>query len=287
MEPNQTSPETKRAARKCPAVLPSDARMTDDDWPGVVCMVGEGHRVALNEKANRYALQSRCDDDGRSLWLGTGGFFATATALRKAAARIGLECERVASGLPESPRDVLSEFREAAKAAADAWRATDTRRHDYGWTVQTVRHVEAYAMNPDAPPHRYDWLRLIVTPERQVMLQAAWMGSTWGAVVMADTPRQLAALLRRDVVPLLSSSPCDDDGAELWLQGLADGSILAMVERLPDDVRDLDLPDMPARPKPLWASGRPVGRSAASGRASAPRGASVPETSRKARRRKP
>ena len=287
MEPKQTTPETKRGARKCPAVLPSDARMTDDDWPGVVCMVGEGHRVALNTKATRYVLQSLCDDDGRVLWLNTGGLCASASAVRKAAARIGPEAERATVGLPDRPRDALAEFREAAQAAAYAWKARDTTGHDYAWSLATLHHVEAYQPNLDALPHRYDWLRLIVTPQNKWLLQSAWMGSTWNGVVIGDSRSQLAAHLRRKFVSLLPSSSLHHDVEELWLQGLADGSILALVERFQDDLGELDLPELPARPQPLWSSGRPVRRSARPGRATTTQRGQTPETSRKARRRKP
>ena len=282
------TPSLENTARAMPDVLPSDARMTDDDWPGVLCTLGESYRIALNHKCNRYALQSLHEMDGRVIWAST--LFASASALRKGAARFGVDASGV--DLPNKPQDALAEFREAAKAAADAWKATDTRGHAYAWTLDTLAHVDDYQpSNPDLSPHCWDWLRLILTPDRVLTLQASVYGSYWVPVVFAESPAKLAALLRRDLVPVLAGARemfvAVGEMGELWFDGLRSGRVAAMVANLPDDLADLDLPDMPERPQPLHASGRPVRRSAGAGRSSATRGGRRPKASRKARRRQP
>ena len=282
------TPSPKPARGEAAAVLPSDARMSDEHWPGVVCMLGQSHRVAVNHKCNRYALQSLHEHDGRVIWVST--LFASASALRKGAARFGVDASGV--DLPNKPADALAEFREAAQAAADAWKATDTRGHGYAWTLDTLHHVDSYQpANPDLFPHSWDWLRLIVTPDpdRVLTLQASAYGSQWLPVVFAESPAKLRALLRRDPVPVLQGASemfvALGDMGELWFDGLRSGRVAAMVAALPEDLADLDLPDMPERPKPLHASGRPVRRSAGAGRASATRAGRRPKASRKARRR--
>lgn len=264
MEPNQTTPEEiKGAARKCPAVLPSDARLSDNDWPGVVWMISDEMRVALNVKGNRYALQTCVESESGPIWV--GALYSTASSLLNALAKTAPERAREAVALPESPRDVLAEFREAAKAAADAWQALDTRRDDYAWVLRKLWQVEPFQpSNPDLAGQGFYWLRLIVTPDRQFMLQSSVYGSHWFAVVVADTPCQLAAVLRRDPVPVqFSAAQCFEAlewMAELWREALCNGRALSLLNGVSGDFDALDLPEMPERP-PISERRRPAHKS--------------------------
>lgn len=266
-----------------PELLAGGVRITDAEWPGVVATLDDHHRVAVNGKGSRYFLQTLCVADGKSLWAGT--MYGSRTSLLKAASKVSDHAPSALSGLPEKPRDCMAEFQAAAQARFDAFDLTDWRRSDYLWTLQTWHHVESYSFAGRS--HSYDWLRLVVTPGRHsLMLQIAFMGGEWSPLLWAETPAQLAALLRVDPVPMARGAAslvenCPDL-SEAWGRALAQGSVLAALHALPDHLDQLDLPELPERPA-LRSDGlkRSVRRSAASGRKGQGRDGQSPKASRR------
>lgn len=282
MERQTPSPETASGA--LPAVLPSDARLSDDDWPGVVVILSDDLRVSVNHKGNRYALQSRGWIEGKAAW--SGPMFASATRLRAGAAQRSMDLQGGAASIPEKPGDALAEFRAASKAAQDAWAARDHSRHSYAWVLRTFERVEPHPLGVEGLEHREEWLRVIVCPDDQaIMLQFSFHGAKWEPLLVADTPAQMAKLLRDWPVPVMWSAQraleyCDEY-AESWRALLAEGRLLGFIEGLPGEVEEMGLPDLPARPQPRHA---PVRATERAGRKGTPRAGRRPKAKRKARR---
>lgn len=268
--------------------LRGDARMSDPDWPGVLCTVGSDYRVAMNGKGNRYALQKRCIGPSAREVAWVGPMYATRSALLKAAAAVVEQGARADFGFPESPRDCMADFRASAKARADAFEATDWRRHDYRWSLWTWRQFGDYGFNGSLGGGKYDWLRLIVTPERKsLMLQFSYLHSDWAVLLEAETPAAMARALSRDPVRVASGAALAlenlDDFAEAWREVLFQGHVLAALQAVPDDLADLDLPDMPERPSTLRHPVRSARRVAPAGRA----GDGAARSGRAVRRKRP
>lgn len=261
MERQTPSPATASGA--LPAVLPADARLSDDEWPGVVVALSDDVRVAVNHKCNRYALQRRCWFEGKPAWAGP--MYASATRLRAAAAKISPEIERGAASIPEKPGDALAGFRACAKAASDAWAARDITGHGFAWVLASFYRDDPHPLDLPELCEVDEWLRVIVAPnDHAIMVQMSVYGSTWSPVVHAETPAQLAKLLDQSRVPVTRDAfealeRCDEY-AESWCDVLADGVLLGFIEGLPGEVEEMGLPDLPERPQPLHGPVRPSER---------------------------
>lgn len=285
MERQSPAPETASGA--LPAVLPADARLSDDEWPGVVVALSDDVRVAVNHKGNRYALQSRGWYEGKPAWAGP--MYASATRLRAAAAMISPEIERGAASIPEKPSDALAGFRVCAKAARDAWAARDITGHGFAWVLASFYRDDPHPLGLPEFARFEEWLRVIVAPnDHAIMVQMSVCGSTWSPVVFAETPAQLAKLLDQSRVPVTRDAfeafeHCDEY-AESWREILLDGVLLGFIEGLPGEVEEMGLPDLPERPQPLHG---PVRSSERAGRKLRERAGRRPKASHKARRAGP
>jgi len=128
------------------------ARMTDPDWPGVVCLVSDDVRLAVNAAGTRYALQRRrVTDDGFEVWPGVS--FAT---LCKLVAKHGPLIEGLAvacEGLPDDPAFVSPDLQESRSLLLAQFAATDWRREDYGRVASRDGNLRV-VVDPDATVYR-------------------------------------------------------------------------------------------------------------------------------------
>jgi len=107
--------------------LTASSRNSDPDFPGVLRIVSERHRVAVNPDGTRYQVQQRIDAPEGQVWVPRA--YASLSALLKAQASkvqgLALACK----GLPENPCEALPPKLRAERAAVlQAFQATDTRR---------------------------------------------------------------------------------------------------------------------------------------------------------------
>ena len=213
------------------ASLPLSARMGDADWPGVVCQLGSGWRLAVSSDGRRYVVQTLGQTDNGPMWFSAGG--RQPATLPKLLAKFGPIVEGLAEaceGLPENPADALPIFAARLRAQQDHLAATYWARDSYAGEVA-----------------RDGSLRLVVTPDRSAY-RLQWIakrdigtGADWATVCTADRLSEVWRFVRERVGSINGQGRVrvlrGDDVEPRWR---------AMVEGLPEFPDEVELPGLPA-----------------------------------------
>ena len=210
-----------------PVALDPSARMSDDDWPGVLLYVSEGQRIAVNAKGNRYSLQaSGAAPDGSRVWVGRS--FARLSSLVAAAA--SPEVAKAASGLPDDPAESRADLQAARSRLLAAFDATDWRRDEYPRAVWQHGNYRVI-VTPCGSLYRGQWRHFVETDQGRQQV-GPWL-NRWAA----KTKTELARLMAWNSIGF--------DGAD----GLvAPDVFLKALDHLPENVTQGEWPDMPQRP---------------------------------------
>lgn len=213
------------------APLPASARMSDPDWPGVVCDLGPGWRLSVSSDGRRYVVQMLGETDAGPRWFSAGG--RQPATLGKLVAKFGLMVEGLAEacdGLPENPADALPVFAARLKAQQDHLAATDWARDSYAGEVA-----------------RDGTLRLVVTPDRSAY-RLQWIatrdigtGADWQTVCTVDRLSEVWRFVHQRVGSIIGPGRFGvlrgDDVEPRWR---------AFVAGLPELPGDVELPGLPA-----------------------------------------
>lgn len=214
--------------------LPDAARMSADDWPGVLAGFGPDWRLSVNGSASSYTLQQRVETGGGPAWVPAGGRSpktAAAIAAKYGAAVPGLSV--FCAGLPVNPAEALPAFTASAGAAAADRLARDWRKDEYTGEVARDGSLRL-AVSPCRALYRVQW-----RPLAEVGTAADWQG-VFKAGALAEVRGWFA-----DAVGQIVGS-----GSAGVLRG---DDVLprfdAAFGHLPDDPADNDLPGLPWPPE--------------------------------------
>jgi len=114
-------------------VYHSLARMSDDDYSGLLAFVGDGVRVVVNPAGTRYAVQSRAEFEGETVWVGSSYATLSAMIAKQGARFLGLA--DACDGLPERPTGLLPDLYDQHAEIVRRFAANDWRRDDYGRVI--------------------------------------------------------------------------------------------------------------------------------------------------------
>ena len=223
------------------APLPLSARMSDADWPGVVCQLGPTGRLSVSSDGRRYVVQTLAQTDQGPLWLSAGG--RQPATLRKLLAKFGGQVEGLAEaceGLPDDPAEGQPVFAARLQAQAEHLAATDWARDSYAGEVA-----------------RDGSLRIVVTPDRSAY-RLQWIakrdigtGADWVTLRTASTLSEVWAFVREHVGSVIGP------GRSGVLRGDAvEPRWRALVAGLPDSPAQAHVPALPAPRSTLQAPAR-------------------------------
>jgi hypothetical protein len=158
--------------------LSAAARMSDPDFPGVVCVLPKGWRLVVNMDCTAYRLQSRGQTaDGCEVWFSPPGRAPATVA--KLLEKHGGQVEGLAaalSGLPADPARAVPEFQARRALLLGQFRATDWRTESYGRVVRQDANLRL-VVEPSGDLYRLQWLkraRLLAGPsDRWLTLRIA------------------------------------------------------------------------------------------------------------------
>lgn len=127
--------ELALAALAALAPLDAAARRSDDDWPGVLVLLGDDVRLVVNASGTRYAVQKRWFRDGRPVWGGSASYGKMSALLLKQAGNFDGLSEAV-EHLPDDPAQAMPDLTQARNNLLLVYEITDFRRDDYGRVIR-------------------------------------------------------------------------------------------------------------------------------------------------------
>ena len=160
------------------APLAASARMSDPDWPGVVCQLAPDWRLVVTSDGKRYALQQLGQTDAGPVWMPAGGGRSPGT-LARIVAKFGGRVAGLAAlceSLPDDPAQALPGFVWSVAMREVVHKLRDVRRGDYGRVVAHDGQLRL-AVDPDGLRYLLQWVPKadldLDWPVWQVLLSAA------------------------------------------------------------------------------------------------------------------
>lgn len=141
------------------AALSASVRTSDDDFPGVVSLLGSEWRLAVTFKGDGYSLQQRIDTPDGAKWVPAGG--RSPKSLDKIAAKYGAIVPGLAAlcaALPDMPETILPDYLAAVRLQAAAFLARDTCRASYARVVARDGSLRI-VVGPDGDAYQLQWIR--------------------------------------------------------------------------------------------------------------------------------
>lgn len=154
--PRMAATESKAASVVVP--LPASMRVADDNYAGVVSMLGPDWRLGVTSKGDAYALHRRVPTDEGPRWVPAGG--RSPTTLQRIVAKYGDKVEGLAdlcAGLPDDPARAVLGFAAASQARRDAFDGRDITRDGYARVVARQGSLRL-VVGPDGAEYVLQWI---------------------------------------------------------------------------------------------------------------------------------
>lgn len=132
------------------APLAASARMTDADYPGVVCQLAPDWRLVVSSDGKRYALQQLGQTDDGPVWVPAGGGRSPGT-LAGIVAKFGGRVAGLAAlceSLPDDPAQAAPQFVASVHARRAVFIARDMSRDEYARVIRRDENMRL-VVSPD------------------------------------------------------------------------------------------------------------------------------------------
>lgn len=211
--------------------LTASSRNSDPDFPGVLRIVSERHRVAVNPDGTRYQLQQRIETPQGAVWVPRS--YASLSALLKAQASKVEGLVIACKGLPDDPAQAMPDLQERRAALLERFAATDWRRQDYGRAVRQDGNIRL-AVDPDATVYRLQWIG-----QDEFMSGGS---DSWVTQFQSPFLSDVADFIRRRVYEA-EKGPFGQCKADMAPR------VLALLDGFPEHVSEGQWPHLPERPQ--------------------------------------
>lgn len=217
-----------------PLPLSASVRMSDDDFPGVLCSLGDRVRLVVNASGSRYRVQFLCDGPDGALW--TSPPHACASKLTALRDKLGADFPRLVQACdvwPDAPADCLPDLRSRRLALLGVFEARDVKREDYSRVVRRDGNLRI-AVDPDGVRYRLQWISF----------------ADYEADACDHWHTQFMALAVTDLRQFIHSRVYDPDNGGWWNPDVSFKSALSdrLCSGLPEYCRDGRWPALPVIP---------------------------------------
>ena len=212
------------------------ARMSDHDYVGVLFVLGDDRRLAVNPAGTRYALQTLAQADGGSRWVGVS-FASLSNLLGKWGDKV-VGLVDACGELPDDPALAAPDLRAARQSVLDAFAATDWRRDDYSLVLFNSGSLRLI-IAPDGSEYRLQWVCL-------ADLYSKTDTNNWRTVKASATVPPVLRFLQSSVYDIEDDPFKPDD-----LQPVA-AELQKFLSGLPFRAADYNMPERLERPATVW-----------------------------------